>query len=157
LIYEVNKIHSSGRGLVGYTSVTSEHAVRDVNAALNTPAAGLPFPVQNGTLLVKVRDTASGAVTTRQIGIDLDGLNNDDTSLSSPTAALNTVPGVTATIGADGRLSVNAAPGSDVSFSEDSSGVLAALGVGGFFKGTNAGDIGVADAVANDPRLIAAS
>lgn len=157
LIYEVNRIHSSGRGLVGYSTLTSEHAPRDVNAPLNSVAAGLPFPVQNGTLLVKVRDVASGAITTRQIDIDLDGLNGDDTSLASLAAALNGVPGVTATIAADGRLTISAGAGLEVSFAEDSSGVLAALGVAGFFRGTTAADIGIADAVAADPRRIAAS
>lgn len=157
LIYEVNRLHSSGFGLRGYSSLTSEHAARDLNAPLNSTAAGLPFPVQNGTLLVKVRDIASGAITTRQIDIDLDGLGGDDTSLSSLAASLSTVPGVTATIGADGRLNISAAAGSEVAFAEDSSGALAALGIGGFFKGTNAGNIGIADAIAADPRLIAAS
>lgn len=157
LIYEVNKIHSSGAGLVGYTALTSERAVRSTTAVLNTTDAGLPFPVRNGTFFVKVRDVESGAVTTRQIDIDLDGLNGNDTTLESLRAQLDAVPGVTATIGADNRLSLIADNGSDISFADDNSGVLAALGLATFFKGTNAATIGIADAVDADPRLIAAS
>lgn len=157
LIYEVNKIHSSGAGLVGYTALTSERAVRSTSAVLNTTDAGLPFPVRNGTFFVKVRDVESGAVTTRQIDIDLDGLNGNDTTLESLRAQLDAVPGVTATIGADNRLSLSADNGSDISFADDNSGVLAALGLATFFKGTNAATIGIADAVDADPRLIAAS
>ncbi|GMU80722.1 MAG: hypothetical protein AMXMBFR47_05930 [Planctomycetota bacterium] len=157
LIYEVNKIHSSGAGLVGYTSLTSERAVLSTSAVLNTTDAGLPFPVRNGTFFVKVRDVESGAVTTRQIDIDLDGLNGNDTTLESLRAQLDAVPGVTATIGADNRLSLTADNGSDISFADDNSGVLAALGLATFFKGTNAATIGIADAVDADPRLIAAS
>ncbi len=157
LIYEVNKIHSSGAGLVGYTSLTSERAVLSTSAVLNTTDAGLPFPVRNGTFFVKVRDVESGAVTTRQIDIDLDGLNGNDTTLESLRAQLDAVPGVAATIGADNRLSLTADAGSDISFADDNSGVLAALGLATFFKGTNAATIGIADAVDADPRLIAAS
>ncbi|MCC6360425.1 MAG: flagellar hook-associated protein FlgK [Phycisphaerales bacterium] len=157
LIYEVNKIHSSGAGLVGYTSLTSERAVLSTSAVLNTTDAGLPFPVRNGTFFVKVRDVESGAVTTRQIDIDLDGLNGNDTTLESLRAQLDAVPGVAATIGADNRLSLAADNGSDISFADDNSGVLAALGLATFFKGTNAATIGIADAVDADPRLIAAS
>lgn len=157
LIYEVNKIHSSGAGLVGYTALTSERAVLSTTAVLNTTDAGLPFPVRNGTFFVKVRDVASGAVTTRQIDIDLDGLNGNDTTLESLRVQLDAVPGVTATIGADNRLSLTAATGSDITFADDNSGVLAALGLATFFKGTNAATIGIATAVDADPRLIAAS
>lgn len=157
LIYEVNKIHSSGAGLVGYTSMTSERAVLSTTAVLNTTDAGLPFSVQNGAFFVKVRDVASGAVTTRQINVDLDGLNGDDTTLESLRAALDGVPGVTATIGADNRLSLTADNGNDITFSEDTSGALAALGLATFFKGTNAATIGISDAIDADPRLIAAS
>lgn len=157
LIYEVNRIHSQGRGLIGYDALTSEHAVLDPSATLNNAAAGLEFPVQNGTFTVNVRDKATGAITSRQIEIDLDGLNGDDTTLASLAAALNNVPGLSANVTADNRLSIGANPGFDVTFGEDSSGTLAALGVGGFFKGNDAATIGVADAVATDPRLIAAS
>lgn len=157
LIYEVNKVHSSGAGLVGYTTLTSERAALSTAAALNTSDAGLPFPVKNGTFFVKVRDTASGAITTRQIDVDLDGLNGDDTTLDSLRAQLAAVPGVTATIGADNRLTISADSGSEISFADDTSGALAALGIATFFKGANAATIGIADAVESDPRLIAAS
>jgi flagellar hook-associated protein 1 FlgK len=157
LIYEVNRIHSQGTGLIGYESVTSEHAVLDPGAILNSTAAGLDFPVNNGTFEIRVHDRTTGAITTRQIDVDLDGLGGNDTTLASLAAQLNTVPGVTASVTADNRLQISAAPGSDISFGNDSSGALAALGVGGFFKGSDAATIDVADAIKNDPRLIAAS
>src|SRR5262249_23205572 len=43
LIYEVNKVHSQGQGLVGFDSVTGTTSVSDPTAALNDPAAGIPF------------------------------------------------------------------------------------------------------------------
>jgi len=59
---------------------------------------------------------------------------------------------------ADGRLSITADSGDfAVSFSDDTSGVLAALGVNTFFVGKDAFDIRVNSLVADSPRLIAAA
>lgn len=157
VIFEVNKIHASGRGLVGYKALTSEYAASDPAAALNTPTAGLQFPVQNGTFIVHMRDTATGQEITRQINVDLDGLGGNDTTLNSLATQLNGVPGLTATVTADNRLQLTAGNGQELHFSEDSSNVLAAMGVGTFFKGTDASDIDIVDGVRGDPRLIAAS
>lgn len=157
LIYEVNRIHSTGVGLKGYTSLRSEHAVLDIDAALNTPQAGLPFPLKNGSFIVHVRDTATGQVITRLIEVDLDGLGGNDTSLADLAEELGSVPGLVANVTADNRLDITALSGREVWFSEDSSGALAALGVASLFTGTSAGDIGVAAAVRQDPGLLAAS
>jgi flagellar hook-associated protein 1 FlgK len=157
LIYEVNRVHASGQGLVGYTSLTGTYAAGDADAALNTALAGLSFPVQNGTFYVHVRDQTTGQTVTRMIEVDLDGLKGDDTTLRSLAGALDAVPGLTATVAPDNRLSLRADAGSEIYFSEDSSGVLAALGVGTFFTGTNAATMAINPAVRSDPRLLAAS
>jgi flagellar hook-associated protein 1 FlgK len=157
LIFEVNRAHSTGVGLIAYESMQGNYAVLDPDAALNSDAAGLPFPVRNGTFLVHVRDKASGAVITRQIEVDLDGLNNDDTSLSDLAAALDGVPGLSATVTADRRLEVNAGTGSEFWFSDDRSDALAALGLGAFFVGQDAESIDVAQPIREDVRRIAAS
>lgn len=155
LIYETNRLQSTGRGLVGYTSIAAAFQVRDITAALNSPEAGLTYPVQNGSFLVQVRDKASGQVTSRLIEVDLDGLNGDDTSLAALTTQLAAVPGLQASVGADGRLQLKAANGFEFNFAEDSSGALAALGVGAFFTGTDAATISVNTALKAEPRLIA--
>lgn len=157
LIYEVNRIHSTGVGLVGYSELLSEYAVNDPDAVLNSDNAALPFPLENGTFIVQVRDTASGQVITRQIEVDLDGLNGDDTTLNSLAAALDSVPGLSASVTSDNRLQLEADGGQEIWFTEDSSGVLAALGVGSFFTGQDAGDIAIRAELRADPRLIATS
>jgi flagellar hook-associated protein 1 len=157
LIYEVNRAQTSGRGLVGYTGLVGDNAVANTQTALNDSATGLPFPVQNGTFYVHLRDKATGATVTQMIEVDLDGLNHDDTSLASLAANLNGVPNLTASVTSDGRLQLSAKAGYDFSFSEDTSGALAALGVGTLFSGTNAGSMALNSAVQNDPRLIATS
>lgn len=157
LIYEVNRIHSTGVGLVGYQDLLGEYAVNDPAVALNSTAAGLPFPLENGTFIVHIRDTNTGQEITRQIHIDLDGLNADDTTLNSLAADLNNVPGLTATVTADNRLQLQPAGGHEIWFSEDSSSALAALGLASFFSGQDGGDIAICDEIRSDPRLIAAS
>jgi len=157
LIYEVNRIHSSGVGLNGYEELLGEYAVTDTAAALNSTAAGLAFPVENGSFIVHVRDKASGQETTRLIQVDLDGLNDPDTTLTSLAADLDAVAGLTATVTADGRLQLEAGGGREMWFSEDSSGALAATGVATFFTGRDAQDIEVRNALRVDPNLIAAS
>jgi len=157
LIYEVNRVHSSGRGLVGYSSLMGSYAVDDATAALNSDEAGLVFPVENGTFLVHVGDPDTERTTTRLIAVDLDGLNDDDTTLTSLAAALDAVPNLNATVTADNRLQLSTDAGCEATFSEDSSGALAALGVAGFFEGTDARTMDVASAVRADPRLIATS
>ncbi|MEW6250008.1 MAG: flagellar hook-associated protein FlgK [Planctomycetota bacterium] len=156
LIYEVNRAHASGQGLIGLTSATGTYAARDAKAALNSMAAGLPFPIQNGTFVVRVKDQATGQVTTTRIEVDLDGLDAD-TSLADLAAALNQVPGLGATVTPDNRLRLEANSGCEFTFADDTSGALAALGVGTFFEGVNASTIAVNAAVRADPRLIAAS
>lgn len=157
VIYETNRVHSIGRGLAGYSQVTGSNAVLDPAAVLNSPAAGLPYPVENGSIIVNVRDTDSGQVISRRIEIDLDGLNGNDTTLADLAAALDQVSGLNASVTTDNRLRLTAADGQEFWFSEDTGGVLAALGVGNFFDGVDAGTIAVNGSVRSDPRLIAAS
>jgi len=156
LIYEVNRLHSTGRGLVGYTSFSSCVGVADAQAALNSTAAGLSFPVTHGTFLVQVRNRQTGATITRQIEVRLDGLGQQ-TSLSSLASQLSAVPGLTATVSADGRLQIAAEAGYEFSFRDDRSGVLAALGIAGFFEGSDAETIDVTAPLRADVRLLAAS
>ncbi len=157
LIYEVNRLHTTGVGLVAHESLTSRNAVRDADQPLNQALSHLPFPVENGVVIVKVRDQATGQVTTRQIEIDLDGLNGDDTTLNDLAASLDAIDGLSASVTTDGRLEIDAEPGREFWFSDDSSGVLAALNLGGLFVGTDAATIDVDPAIEADPRLIATS
>ncbi len=157
LIYEVNCVHSSGRGLIGYSRLLGAYPVDDPNAALGQAAAGLSFPVQNGSFLVHVYDPSAGQTITRLIEVDLDGLNNDDTTLNSLAAALDNVPGLTASVTPDNRLRLDTQAGQRVWFSEDSSHALAALGIATFFDGTDAATIAVNQTISNDPRLLTSS
>src|SRR5690606_11828320 len=73
LIFEVNKLHSSGQGLEGQSELTSEHAVADASAALTSDEADLDFRPTHGSFVVNVKDKLTGAVSSTLISVDLDG------------------------------------------------------------------------------------
>jgi flagellar hook-associated protein 1 FlgK len=155
LIFEFNKIHSSGEGLRGYDSLTSQSKVSDVNLALN--AAGLEFQPVHGSFDLKVTDKSTGITTTTNIAIDLDGIGSNDTTLASLQAALDAVGNVSATMTTDRRLTITADNNFDIRFGNDTSGALAALGINTFFTGSDSNDIGVNSTIAADPQLFATS
>jgi flagellar hook-associated protein 1 FlgK len=157
LIFELNKIHASGQGLEGFSTVTAAYSARDTTLAMNDPDAGLDFVPKNGSFVVHVKQKGSGLATSTLVQVDLDGLNSNDTSLDDLATSLDAVNGVTATITA-GKLRLTA-DSSDIelSFSQDSSGVLAAIGVNNFFTGSDARDIAVNAALKEKPALLAAA
>ncbi|MDX2115932.1 MAG: flagellar basal body rod C-terminal domain-containing protein, partial [Planctomycetota bacterium] len=163
LIFEVNKLHTSGRPLSPVRDVTGWQSVApaDQTLAFNDPTnetfADLPFAPRHGSFQVVITD-ANGAQSVVTIPVDLDGRDNtgapgfgDDTSLSDLAAALNAVPNLNASITAEGKLRLTTDAGYDVSFKDDTSGVLAVLGVNTFFQGTDATDIAVNAVLEADP------
>lgn len=168
LIYQVNRLHSTGTNAAGLRTTTGTLSISgaDRTLALNDPdnrtLGGLPFAPTNGGFLVQVMQTATGQTRTVRIDVDLDGRTaagapgyGDDTSAEDIRAALNAIDGLSATFTADGRLKVDAAAGVEFSFAEDTSGVLAVLGVNSFFQGADASDIAVRAELQNDPTLLA--
>lgn len=167
LIFQVNRIHSTGYGSTGLSSLRSTRTIdqADVSRALNDPQntslAGLPFAARNGGFTVTVTDAATGAQTSRRIEIDLDGLTaagtpgfGDDTSIADIAAQLNSVPNLDASVNADGTLSISAAAGYSLGFGDDSSDALAVLGVNTFFIGEDAASIAVRGELSSNPGLL---
>jgi flagellar hook-associated protein 1 FlgK len=154
LIFQVNRLHSQGQGERGFTSVTGTYAVDDPAANLNASAAGLPFRIENGSFFINVTHVATGLRTSHEIAID-----GDAASLQDLVDAINIgmpVPSVTASITADRTLQLVADAGYEMSFSEDSSGALAALGINTFFVGENAATMAVNQTLLDDQTLLAA-
>jgi len=168
LVFAVNDAHATGTNAAGLTETFAELrlAPGDRSLALNDPAnsalAALPFAPRTGGFLVNVRHVATGLVQTVRVEVDLDGITASgaggfagDTSAQAIADALNAVGNLAAGFTPDGRLRVAASTGYDFSFSDDTSGVLATLGVNAFFTGRDASDVGVrADLAANPSRLM---
>jgi flagellar hook-associated protein 1 FlgK len=155
VISQFNRQYSQGQGLVGFTSLVSDHAVTDPTAALNSSAANLSFPPDNGTFQVKLVNTSTGATATTTIHVNLTGVGSQ-TTLNSLAAQLSGVANLNASVTSDNRLSLSTATGFELRFQNDNSGVLASLGVNSFFTGTGLGDIDVSRTVVGNPNLFAA-
>ena len=168
LIFQVNRIHSTGGNRPGLRSTTASlgTGLADRTLALNDPAnatlSGLPFQAVSGGFMVRVKNSGTGAETETYIRVDLDGRDatgaagtGDDTSAEGIRASLDGVSGISATFTADGRLRITADSGYEFALADDTSSALAVLGVNSYFTGTDASDIGVRDDLATNPDQLA--
>lgn len=154
LIFQVNRIHSSGQGKIGFTSVNGTYFNSDPTANLNSALTELPYKIENGSFFLHVTEESTGIRRTFQINVD-----GNSTSLNDLINEINVVaavPNVTASIGSSGEFILTANSGSLISFSDDTSGALAALGVNTFFTGQSANDISVSQLLLSNPNLLAA-
>lgn len=152
VIYEFNRQHSSGEGTVGFGQVTSTNFVSDPAASLNQ--AGLAFPPQHGSFVLKVVNTSTGATEQHLVQIDLDS-SGTDTSLNSLATTLSSLGNVAATVTGEGRLQLSSGAGYELRFGSDTSGVLASLGINTFFTGNSSDNIAVNQTIVKDNRLLA--
>ncbi len=154
LIAGFNALHTSGQGRRGHDAVLST-ATSEPGVPLAD--AGLPFDVQNGFFRIDIVDNAGGLVSENRIQVANLGRVGDDT-VGSIVAQIDSVDGVTATVTADGRISIlSDSPDSRFTFAGDTSGFLAAAGINTFFTGTSAGDIAVNESLIEDADLLAIS
>lgn len=156
LIFGLNSIYSSGQGLTGYSSVTATNQVTSPTAALNSTAAGLPFQPVNGSFVVTTTNSQTGLSSSTLVPVNLTG-QPTDTTLTSLTASLNAIPNVSATVQGGVLTIASTDPNETITFSQDSSHVLAAMGINSFFQGSNATNMAVNSTVAANPKLLAAA
>jgi flagellar hook-associated protein 1 FlgK len=153
LAFQVNRIHSQGQGTRGFSTLTSLNRVLDASANLASDAADVPFDIRNGSFELHVTNQATGLRTTVVIAVD-----PQTTSMNQLAAQISAaMPAGTggASVTPDGALRLDATGGYELSFSNDSSGVLAALGVNALFGGSDASNLVVNAQIAEDPRLLA--
>ena len=153
LISAVNRIHSSGEGLEGYSTITSTNRVDDANAVLSN--VDLPGSINHGSFELKVTNKQTGITQVETIRIDLDGIGSNDTSLEDLRAAIDSAANVSATITTTGELKLDADPDFELRFADDTSGVLAALGINTFFTGSDSATIGINSLVKENQNLLA--
>jgi flagellar hook-associated protein 1 FlgK len=156
IVWEVNALHSQGAGLSGFSSLAGTYAATDPAQALGSRDSGLEFyeRIVDGSFRLWVFD-ANG------IPVDPAGatftVDPETTSLHDLSAAIGAVhPNVSAAV-VDGRLSIAAEGGCTFVLSDDTSHVLAALGLNTFFQGTRAEDMGMNPTLEADQGLIAAA
>lgn len=163
VIFQTNRAYSTGASAIPRTAYTADRAVSNPALAINDPAntsfAGLGFAPSSGQVVVEVVTNGSRQRTT--INIDLDGITSagtagyaDDTSVDSFAADLSAIPNLTATVDVNGQLQITAAAGSTVRFVDDTSGILATMGVNSYFTGSTAIDIDINAALSADPLTL---
>jgi flagellar hook-associated protein FlgK len=112
LIFEMNRVHSTGVGADGpLQGLHGSNAARDQNGDGNVSdellaSAGLPFPVRSGDLFVNVTNRATGAVEQHKITI-----NAATTTVGDFLTALDGVPHIAATLDAHDKIAMQADTG----------------------------------------------
>ena len=155
LVFQVNDIHAQGQGLANRTEVSGSVVGIDADENLNATGSGVPWEIRNGVFELHVVNASTGLRATYQVAVD-----PNEMSLQDLVDRINVDLGVsdaTASIGPSGEFRITAGPGHEIAFSDDSSGVLAGLGVNGLFTGSNAREITVDAALLDDPSLLATS
>ena len=151
LIRGVNEVHSQGQGTVGFDQLTSSVKTE---AGVPLDQAGLAWTPQNGSFDMSVVDMNGDVISNHRIDVRKLGQVGDST-VSSIVAQIDSIAGISAGIGSDGRIQIASdSPTARFAFGEDTSGFLAAAGINTFFTGSNAGDIAVnADLQLNNDHL----
>ena len=153
LAFQVNRIHSQGQGTRGYSTLTGINRVLSASANLASDAAGVPFDIRNGSFEMHVTNVATGLRTTVVVAVDPQTMSLNQLAAQISSALPAGTGGASVT--PDGALRLDAAGGYEFSFSNDSSGTLAALGVNALFAGSDASNLAINTQIANDPRLLA--
>ena len=139
IIWEVNRIHTQGVGTQGFTSIIGSYGVTNAGAALQSSGLDFEDKIIDGSFHIWVYDSNGDVVGSGPLTINIDA---DVTSLNALVTDINNQAGgnITASVDANGRLQLSAATGYTFAFSEDTSGVLAALGINTFFTGSSPTD-----------------
>lgn len=152
---EFNKVFTSGQGMNGYSEITAESAVDDVDVALSE--AGLTYSPTSGSFQVIVHNKKTGLSKTTDVPVNLNGISNQ-TTLADVVDRLNTIDGITASVTSEKKLKiVSDSSDSEFAFNNDTSGLLASLGMATFFSGSSALDMRVTAAIQQDSAKFAAS
>ena len=151
LMFQVNKAHSQSQGQIGITSVTGLNRITNATVPLN--GTEIPFAMRNGAFELHVKSLATGLRTTVVVSVDpatatLTDLRNAINAAIPPGTA-------SASITADNTLKLDANAGYELTFSNDTSGVLAAIGINSIFSGYDAKTIQINSQILDDPRLLA--
>lgn len=135
LISQVNAAANTGTSVPAPNGLTSAGAVSATDALSST-----------GTLRVAVTDSGGKVVSTQDLDLSAYATVGD------LVTALNGVGGLSASIGADGKLSITATDSANgVSLADDGAGVSATFGFNDLLTGKNATDIDVSSKLTSNP------
>lgn len=158
--WTVNRQHAQGIGLAAIGSTTGSYAATLPGAAVGTSASGLSFydKIADGSFKLWLYDENGNIVDGGAPGgATAVAIDADVTHLSDVATLIDTIHANIAASVVDGKLQINTVDGYTFAFSDDTSNVLAALGINTFFSGASAGGLGVNGGIGNDINSIAAA
>lgn len=158
-IREVNSQHSQGIGLAPFTTVTGAYASTNSSEEIGTVDSGLSFydVVQDGSFNLWLYDSNGDVIGGAANNITIDA---DVTTLDALAATIDGISGFDASV-SGGKLTISVDTGDEPTavgfgFSDDTSSVLAALGINTFFDGYDSGSIALNSVITDNTDNIAA-
>ena len=149
-IWQVNSQHSQGTGLQNFEAVSGSYPASDVNVAMGSSDLTYHDKIVSGEVKLWV-DDGNGTVLSHPINID-----PSTDSLTDLANKIDSLEGISAQVSDGAPFEISADSGYSFAFSDDTSNVLAALGINTFFTGNAAGNMGVNDTVTSGGDFIAA-
>ena len=163
LAWEVNRIHSQGVGLEKRTYLLGTTKVKNTQRPLGDYSSGLPYndKLTSGNIAFYIYDKNTDQLVQGPVYLDFDnttaGIQNFDPSQHSledvVNAINNSIPHVSASI-VNNKLEISVDDGYSIGFGEDTTGLLAALGINSFFEGSNSSDINISPDVNTNLNFI---
>ncbi|WP_285907046.1 flagellar hook-associated protein FlgK [Pseudodesulfovibrio pelocollis] len=160
LIWETNRRHSQGAGLQAFSVVDGTYGVTSTTKALGSDSTGLVFgdKLQAGSAFIYVYNESTGLLAS-SASLDFGGGATFDPKIHSLTDVMNAVNtsfagSINASI-VNNKLRLEAEEGCTFAFGNDSAGLMAALGINTFFKGSSPMDFQVNEKISGDLDYLA--
>ncbi len=163
LAWEVNHSYSQSAGTTLLSSYLGTSVVEDFSRALGASSSGLDYydKLTEGNFTINIYDSVTGdridfsAIDFDPSTPEIDNFDPEVHTMWDLVEGINaTFPGQLDASIVDGKLQITARDGYEIAFSNDSTGLLAALGVNTFFSGSDAGDISVNTVITQNSSLI---
>ncbi len=154
IIWEVNQIHAQGVGTRAFSSLTGTNAAANSTEEMGTIESGLDFydAISDGSFEFWLYDDTGAVVGSTTINIV-----KNTTTLDALAASITAIhANVTANV-SGGKLQITAAGNYRFAFRNDTSGVLAGLGINSFFAGSDASGMDVNSVLGAAKEFIAAA
>lgn len=157
-IWEINKAHTQGVGLEGFNTVMGTYAVDPGNEGVALGSSGLAFQdfiVDDGTRSLKLwlYDGNGALVGGSPTTITIDAA----TTMNSLAATITAIDANLTSTVTNSKLQITASNNYTFTFSDDTSNVLAALGINTFFTDSDAANMDINPILNTNKEFIAAA
>lgn len=170
LIWEVNRLHSQGAGLDNLDYLNGSEKIINTSAPLGKSQSGSAFYDRltegNINFHLYTKDNPPQHVGSSDLDFGIDPITGNRInfnpkvhSMEDVAAAINrTFPGQLSATIQDGKMSIitdpAAVPPIQFAMGQDTTGVMAALGLNTFFQGSSAGDIAIHPDIYTNPNRV---